>query len=68
MSALPHMRARPAAPALPGARRAETLTIAELCEAVMRAPRAQRKPPLESIATLLHRLAGTSGTLGFARW
>ena len=45
--------------------RAEALTIAELCELVMRAPRARRRQPLDSIATLLHRLAGTSGTLGF---
>jgi diguanylate cyclase (GGDEF)-like protein len=46
--------------------RAETLTVAELCEGVMRAPRARRRAPLESVASLLHRLAGTSGTLGFA--
>src|SRR5207344_2534965 len=46
--------------------RAETLTVAELCEGVMRAPRARRRAPLQSIASLLHRLAGTSGTLGFA--
>jgi diguanylate cyclase (GGDEF)-like protein len=45
--------------------RAETLTVAELAEMVMRAPRAQHDAPLQSIATLLHRLAGTSGTLGF---
>jgi len=45
--------------------RAEALTISELCESVMRAPSAQRQPALQSIANLLHRLAGTSGTLGF---
>ena len=46
--------------------RAEVQTIAELCEAVMRAPMARRAQPLQTIANLLHRLAGTSGTLGFA--
>jgi HPt (histidine-containing phosphotransfer) domain-containing protein len=45
--------------------RAETLTVSELCELLMRAPRAQRDAPLQSIVHLLHRLAGTSGTLGF---
>jgi diguanylate cyclase (GGDEF)-like protein len=45
--------------------RAEAQTIADLCEAVMRAPIARRAQPLQSIANLLHRLAGTSGTLGF---
>ena len=44
--------------------RAEAQTIAELCEVAMRAPRAQRERAIESSATLLHRLAGTSGTLG----
>ena len=47
--------------------RAEALTISELCESVMRAPRAHRQQPLQSIASLLHRLAGTSGTLGFPK-
>jgi HPt (histidine-containing phosphotransfer) domain-containing protein len=45
--------------------RAETLTVADLCEAVMRAPRARRAALLETITGLLHRLAGTGGTLGF---
>jgi diguanylate cyclase (GGDEF)-like protein len=45
--------------------RAETMTVAELCEAVVRAPRARRGSLLETIAALLHRLAGTGGTLGF---
>lgn len=44
--------------------RAETQTIGELCEVAMRAPRAQRDRALESSAILLHRLAGTSATLG----
>jgi diguanylate cyclase (GGDEF)-like protein len=46
--------------------RADVQTVAELCEAAMRAPQAHRPDSLQSIATLLHRLAGTSGTLGFA--
>jgi diguanylate cyclase (GGDEF)-like protein len=44
--------------------RAETQTISELCEVAMRAPRGQRERAIESSALLLHRLAGTSGTLG----
>jgi CheY-like chemotaxis protein len=32
----------------------------------MRAPRSRREPLLETIASLLHRLAGTGGTLGFS--
>jgi len=35
--------------------RAETQTVSELCELVMRAPRAQRHASLESISVLLHR-------------
>jgi len=45
--------------------RSDTETVIELCGSLTNAPPARRRENLRLICALLHRLAGTGGTLGF---
>jgi len=45
--------------------RSDTETVIELCGSLENAPPARRRENLRLICALLHRLAGTGGTLGF---